>query len=101
MHTPRDDAVPLQLPKLLGQHLLRDAGNRALEVGEAQRLAAKEMKEDDELPATIQPADGVLDSGAMPTRACACAYSQVRPSLSRALLRRLPCQVCNLHADAH
>ena len=53
MHGARNDAVPLKLPKLLGQHLLRDARNRALEVREAQRLAAEEMKEDDELPATI------------------------------------------------
>jgi hypothetical protein len=53
VHDARYDPVPLQLPKLLGQHLLRDARNRALEVGEAQRLAAKEMEEDDELPATI------------------------------------------------
>jgi len=62
VHNARNDAVPLQLPKLLGQHLLRDARNRALQVGEAQRLAAKEMEEDDELPAPIQPSDGVLDS---------------------------------------
>jgi hypothetical protein len=65
MHKPRDNAVPLQLPKLLGQHLLRDSGNRALEIGEAQRLAAKEMKEDEELPATLQLSDGVLDSSEM------------------------------------
>ena len=46
MHSARNDAVPLKLPKLLGQHLLRDARNRALEVREAQRLAAKEMEQD-------------------------------------------------------
>jgi len=63
VHNARHDAVSLQLPKLLGQHLLRDARNRALEVGETERLAAKEMEEDDELPATIQPSDGLLDPG--------------------------------------
>src|SRR6185295_2381629 len=63
VHNAHDDAVPLQLTKLLGQHLLRDARNRALEVGEAQRLPAKEMKEDDELPATVQLSDGLFDPG--------------------------------------
>jgi hypothetical protein len=78
VHNARDDAVALQLPKLLGQHLLRDARNRALEVGEAQRLAAKEMEEDDELPATIQPSDGLLNpGGSRRGRVCALTHGCV------------------------
>jgi hypothetical protein len=78
VHNARHDAVPLQLPKLLGQHLLRDARNRALEVGEAQRLTAKEMEEDDELPATIQLSNGLLDpSGGRRGRVCALTHGCV------------------------
>jgi hypothetical protein len=40
----RDDLVLLQLPELLGQHLLRDAINRPLQVGKSKPLAAKEME---------------------------------------------------------
>jgi hypothetical protein len=78
VHRARDDAVPLQLPKLLGQHLLRDAGNGALEVGEAQRPAAKEMEQDDQLPATLQPSDGLLDpGGSRRRRVCALTHECV------------------------
>jgi hypothetical protein len=38
VHNARDDAIPLQLAELLGQHLLGDAINRALEVGKATDL---------------------------------------------------------------
>src|ERR1700752_3761386 len=57
----RDDAVALELPKLLDQHLLRDGRNRALEIREAQLPAAEEMEQDHELPATFQHPDRVLD----------------------------------------
>jgi hypothetical protein len=59
VHDAADNAVLLQLSELLRQHLLRDAINRALQVGKAKRLAAKEMKEDHELPATFQHATEV------------------------------------------
>src|SRR5258706_10177086 len=36
-----DDAVSLQLTKLLREHLLRNCRNRAFEVGKAQNLAAE------------------------------------------------------------
>ena len=88
VHNSRNDAVPLQLPKLLGQHLLRDARNRALQVGEAQRLAAKEMEEDDEFqpPSSLRMACSIpvaadagvcarLLTGAFLTFACALAAS--------------------------
>ena len=84
VHDARDDAVFLQLPKLLGQHLLRDARNRALEVGEAQRLAAKQMEEDDQLPATLQPSDGLLDpGGSRRGRVCALTHGCVPHSRVR------------------
>ena len=63
VHDSRDDAVPLQLTKLLRQHLLRDARDRALQIREAKGLAAEEMKEDHELPAALQHSDRVLNSG--------------------------------------
>jgi hypothetical protein len=78
VHNPRDDAVSLQLPKLLGQHLLRDARNRALEVGEAQGLTAEEVEEDHELPATIHPSNGLLDpGGSRRRRMCALTHGCV------------------------
>ena len=42
---PPDNAVALQLPELLDQHLLRDRGYRPLKIGEAKHLPAEEMKE--------------------------------------------------------
>jgi hypothetical protein len=58
---PRNDAVALELAKLLDQHLLRDGRNRALEIREAQLPAAEETEKDHELPATFQHPDRVLD----------------------------------------
>jgi len=60
VHDSRHDPVLLELPKLLSQHLLRDAMDRALQIGEAKRLATEQMKKDYELPATFQHSDGVL-----------------------------------------
>jgi len=62
VHDARDHAVLLQLPELLGQHLLGDAINCALQVGKAKRLAAKKVEEDDELPATFQHGDRAPDT---------------------------------------
>ena len=101
VHNARDDAVPLQLPKLLGQHLLRDARNRALEVGEAQRLAAKEMEEDDELPATIQLSDGLLDpGGSRRGRVCALTHGCV-PHFRVRSCGVVTCQVCSTSMPTH
>ena len=38
MYDPRHDPVLLELPKLLSQHLLRDARDRALQVREAKPI---------------------------------------------------------------
>jgi len=39
-----DDSIGLHLAKLLNKHLLRNRGDRPLQVGEAQHLSTKEMK---------------------------------------------------------
>ena len=48
---PPDNAVALQLPELLNQHLLRDRGDGPLKIGEAKYLAAEQMEENHKLPA--------------------------------------------------
>jgi len=101
VHNARNDAVPLQLPKLLGQHLLRDARNRAVEVGEAQRLAAKEMEEDDKLPATIHPSDGLLDPGSgRRGRVCALTHGCV-PHFGVRSCGVVTCQVSSTSMSTH
>jgi hypothetical protein len=101
VHNARNDAVSLQLPKLLGQHLLRDARNRALELGEAQRLAAKEMKEDDELPATVQPSDGLLDpGGSRRGRVCALTHGCV-PHFRVRSCGVIACRICSTSMSTH
>ncbi len=54
------DAITFHLPKLLDQHLLRDAWDGSLQVGETQELAAEKMKQDHELPSTFQHLEGLL-----------------------------------------
>ena len=61
MNDARDDAVALELPKLLDQHLLRDGWDRALEIREAHLLAAEEVEQDHELPSTFQHPNRMLD----------------------------------------
>ena len=61
MDDARDITVSLELPKLLDQHLLRDGRNRTLEIRESQLHAPEEMEQDQELPATFQHPDRVLD----------------------------------------
>ena len=43
---PTDNAVALQLPELLYQHLLGNRGYCALKIGEAKHLPAEQMEED-------------------------------------------------------
>ena len=42
-----DETVGLELAQLLGEHLLGDAGDEALEVGVTLDLAAEQVEEDD------------------------------------------------------
>jgi len=46
---PPDDAIALQLPELLDQHLLRDRRDGPLEIGEAKHLATEQMEENHKL----------------------------------------------------
>ena len=62
MDDSSNDAIDLHLAKLLDEHLLRDRGNRPLKLREAEHLAAEEMKQDQQLPATLQDPEGVLDT---------------------------------------
>ena len=92
-----DPDVSANLSRIPG----RDARNRALEVGEAQRLAAKEMEEDDELPATIQPSDGLLDPGGSRCgRVCALTHGCV-PHLRVRSCGVITCQICSTSMSTH
>jgi len=70
IETEQVDDVPVLLAqmekmgiaKLLDEHFLRNRGNRPLEVREAEHLAAEEMKQDYELPASLQNLEGILDT---------------------------------------
>lgn len=57
MHGTFHDAVCLELPQLLGQHLLRYAGHASLEVREALHLTAKKVEQDYQLPPPLQHAE--------------------------------------------
>ena len=53
MDDPLNDAVVLQLPELLNQHLLRDRGYGPLKIGETKHLPAEQMEENHQLPAAL------------------------------------------------
>lgn len=60
MHDTPDDPVGLHLAQLLNQHLLRNPGDRALQLGEAQHRPAEEVEKDHELPASLEDTQGVF-----------------------------------------
>src|SRR6266850_5629327 len=60
---PPDNAVALQLPELLDQHLLRDRRYRPLKIGKAKHLPAKEMEQNYQLPAALQKLERLLHAG--------------------------------------
>ena len=62
MDDSSDDPIGFHLAKLLDEHFLRNRWDRPLEVREAQDLAAEEMKQDHELPASLQNLEGILDT---------------------------------------
>jgi len=62
MDDSSNDPIALHLAKLLDEHLLRDRGNRTLQLREAEDLAAEEVKQDQQLPATLQEPEGILDT---------------------------------------
>jgi len=60
MNDSSHDSIGFHLAKLLDEHLLRNRGKCAFQVREAQHFAAKEMKQDQQFPATLQnPEDGL------------------------------------------
>ncbi len=54
MHDPANNAVALQLPQLLDQHLLGNRGDGSLELREAHQLAVEQLEKDDKLPAPFE-----------------------------------------------
>ena len=62
MHDTADNAVGLHLPELLDQHLLRDRRDRPFEIGEAQHLAAEQVKQDHQFPAPFEDAQHILNA---------------------------------------
>jgi len=62
MHDSSDNTIGLHVAKLLDEHLLRNRGNRAFQIREAEHIAAEEMKQDQQLPAPFQDLEGVLDT---------------------------------------
>jgi len=62
MHHPPHNPVLLHLAQLLDQHLLRDRGYRPFQLGKSPHLAAEQVEEDHELPATFQKLERLLDA---------------------------------------
>jgi hypothetical protein len=62
MYNAANDPVRLHLPKLLDQHLLRDRRNGSLQLGKSQKISAKEMEQDQQLPAALEDLEGLLDA---------------------------------------
>jgi len=56
------DPIGFQLAELLREHLLRDPRYRALQVGEAQNLAAEQMEQDQQLPPPFDELERLLDA---------------------------------------
>ena len=55
-----DDSIGLHLAKLLNKHLLRNRGDRPFHVREAQHLSIEEMKQNEQLPATLKNLEGIF-----------------------------------------
>ena len=56
------DPIGFHPAKLLDEHLLRNFGNRSLQIREAEHVAVEEMKQDQQLPASFQNLEGALDT---------------------------------------
>jgi hypothetical protein len=54
------DSIGLHLTELLNKHLLRNRGDRPLEVREAQQLSIEELKQNEQLPATLKNLEGIF-----------------------------------------
>lgn len=56
------DPIRFQLPKLLDQHLLRDARNGSFQIRESLNLTAEQLEENNELPTAFKNPKDVLDA---------------------------------------
>ena len=59
---PPDNAVALQLPKLLDQHLLRDRRYSPLKIGETKHLPAEQMEKNHQLPTALQKLEHLFNA---------------------------------------
>jgi hypothetical protein len=59
---PPDNAVALQLPELLDQHLLRDRGYCPIKIRKAKHPPAEEMEENHQVPAALQKLESLLNA---------------------------------------
>jgi len=57
-----NDSIPFHLSKLLNQHLLGHRGDRAPQLGKAPDVTAEQVKQNHELPSTLENAQHVLDA---------------------------------------
>ena len=62
MDDSSDDPIGFHLAKLLDEHFLRNRGNRLFQLREAEHVAAEEMKQDQQFPASPQNLEGILDT---------------------------------------
>ncbi len=62
MDRPPDHSIHFHLTQLLNQHLLRNFGDCPLQFREPQDLSSKQMKENNQLPASIDHSERVFNS---------------------------------------
>ena len=54
------NAIGFHLAKLLDEHLLRNRRDRTFQIREAQHVSTEEVKQDNQLPATLENLEGIL-----------------------------------------
>jgi hypothetical protein len=59
---PPDNAVALQLPELLYQHLLRDRRYRPLKIGKTNHFPPEKMEQNYQFPAALQKLESLLNT---------------------------------------
>ena len=62
MDDATDDPIGFHLAQLLDQHLLRNRRDRTFQVREAEHVAAEEMKQNHQLPTTLQNFEGIFNT---------------------------------------
>ena len=59
---PPNNAVALQLPELLYQHLLRDRQYRSLKIGKTNHFPPEKMEQNYQFPAALQKLESLLNT---------------------------------------